>query len=171
MMKTFRNMLSIAAMATLLVAGCSPEKYDTLPESGNVITSLTGNWTVKSVIQKDEGAENKNSPFVTIDLTSIFPYTQYKLTLASTSGTSGTYTAVPGASPKIIRSNTGKWEVDDAKNPKVISFINGTDTTKMQIGSYPRTFNQSFKLRQTKVDQSTPAKAAAVSYDYEFVKQ
>lgn len=170
-MKKVKNILCIAAMTTLVVTGCSPEKYDALPASDNVITSLTGNWTLRSVIQKDEGAENKNSPFVTLDLTSIFPYTQYKLTLASTSGTSGTYTAVPGASPKIIRSNTGKWEVDDAKNPKFISFISGTDTTKMQIGSYPRTFNQSFKLRQTKVDQSTDAKAAAVSYDYEFVKQ
>ena len=170
-MKKVKNILSIAAMATLVVIGCSPEEYDALPESSNVITSLAGNWTLKSVVQKDEGAENKNSPFVTMDLTSIFPYTQYKLTLASTSGTSGTYTAVPGASPKIIRSNTGKWEVDDAKNPKVISFINGTDTTKMQIGSYPRSFNQSFKLRQTKVDMSTAAKAPAISYDYEFVKQ
>jgi hypothetical protein len=168
-MKIFKNILPIAAMATLVMSGCSPEEYDALPESGNVATSLTGNWTLKSVIQKDESAEIKNSPFVTQDLTSIFPYTQYKLTLAGTPGASGTYTAVPGASPKIIRSNTGKWEVDDIKNPKTIFFISGTDTTRMQIGTYPRSFNSSFKLRQTKIDLATGK--AALTYDYEFVKQ
>ncbi|MCU7552592.1 DUF5004 domain-containing protein [Chitinophagaceae bacterium LB-8] len=168
-MKIFRNIFPIAVMATLVFVNCSPEEYDALPDSGNVTSSLIGNWTLRSVIQKDEGAEIKNSPFVTTDLTSIFPYTQYKLTLDGASGASGTYTAVPGASPKIIRSNTGKWEVDDVKNPKTISFINGTDTTKMQIGSYPRSFNSSFKLRQTKVDLAT--KKVALTYDYEFVKQ
>ena len=168
-MKIFNNILSIAAITALVLPACSPEEYDALPESGNVITSLTGNWTLKSVVQKDESAEIKNSPFVTQDLTSIFPYTQYKLTLQGASGATGTYTAVPGTSPKIIRSNTGKWEVDDAKNPKIISFINGTDTTKMQIGSYPRSFNASFKLRQTKIDLATGK--AALTYDYEFVKQ
>jgi hypothetical protein len=168
-MKSFKIILTIVAMAVTVLSGCSPEEYDALPETGNVITSLTGNWTLKSVVQKDEGAEIKNSPFVTTDLTSIFPYTQYKLTLDGTPAASGTYTAVPGSAPKIIRSNTGKWEVDDIKNPKVISFINGTDTTRMQIGSYPRTFNASFKLRQTKIDLATGK--AAITYDYEFVKQ
>jgi hypothetical protein len=76
---------------------------------------------------------------------------------------------VPGSSPQIIRFNTGKWEVDDVKNPKMISFINGLDTTKMQIGSYPTSFNSSFKLRQTKIDVATGK--PAITYDYEFVKQ
>lgn len=168
-MKLVKSILSIAAVATVLFSGCSPEEYNSIPESGNVITSLSGNWTLKSVIQKDESAEIKNSPFVTTDLTAVFPYTQYKLTLDGTAAATGNYTAVPGSAPKIIRSNTGKWEVDDLKNPKVISFINGTDTTKMQIGSYPRTFNSSFKLRQTKIDLATGK--SAITYDYEFVKQ
>ena len=168
-MKIFKNILAVTTLAVAIMFSCSPEEYDVLPESGNVITSLTGNWTLKSVVQKDENAEIKNSPFVSTDLTSIFPYTQYKLTLDGTPAASGTYTAVPGSAPKIIRSNTGKWEVDDIKNPKTIYFINGTDTTKMQIGSYPRTFNASFKLRQTKIDLATGK--AAISYDYEFVKQ
>lgn len=158
------------AVYTLVLAGCRPEKFETAPPAGNVITSLTGNWTLKSAIQKDETAEIKNSPYVTLDLTPLFPYTQYKLTLTGTAGSAtGTYTAVPGAAPRILRSNTGKWEADNAENPKQIAFISGTDTTRMQIGSYPTSFNAAFKLRQTKIDLATGK--PAITYDYEFVKQ
>jgi hypothetical protein len=156
-------------LAGFLTIGCKREEFDNVPPSGDVLTSLAGSWTLKRVIQKDETAEIKNSPFVTLDLTSLFPYTEYKLTLTSTGSATGDYTAVPGASPKIIRSNTGKWIVDDVKNPKFVSFVDGADTTKMEIGSYPTSFNSSFKLKQTKVDVATGQ--PAISYNYEFSKQ
>ena len=156
-------------LAALFLVSCRPEKFEAIPTANEVLTSLSGTWTLRSVTQKDETAEIRNSPFVTMDLTPLFPYTQYKLTLNGSGSATGDYTAVPGASPKIIRSNTGKWVVDDVKNPKLVSFINGTDTTKMEIGSYPTSFNASFKLKQTKVDVATGK--PAITYNYEFAKQ
>jgi hypothetical protein len=156
-------------LATLLATGCKREEFSSVPPSGEVLTSLSGSWTLTRVTQKDETAEIKNSPFVTLDLTPLFPYTEYKLTLTSTGNATGDYTAVPGASPKIIRSNTGQWIVDDVKNPKFVSFVNGADTTRMQIGSYPTSFNSGFKLTQTKIDVATGK--PAISYNYEFSKQ
>lgn len=157
------------ALSALLLVSCTPEEFDSVPNTNSVLTSLSGTWTLRSVTQKDESAELRNSPFVTLDLTPLFPYNQYKLTLNGSGTASGDYTAVPGAAPKIIRSNTGKWQVDDVTNPKLVSFINGTDTTKMEIGSYPTSFNASFKLKQTKVDRATGK--PAITYNYEFVKQ
>lgn len=164
-----KQLILFTTVATLLLTGCKREEFENVPPSGDVLSSLSGSWTLKSVIQKDETAEVKNSPFVTLNLTPLFPYTQYKLTLTSTGSATGDYTAVPGASPRIIRSNTGKWIVDDIKNPKMVSFVNGTDTTKMEIGSYPTSFNSSFKLKQTKIDVATGK--PAISYNYEFAKQ
>jgi hypothetical protein len=156
-------------LVVVLATGCKREEFDSVPQSGEVLTSLAGSWTLKRVIQKDETAEIKNSPFVTLDLTPLFPYTEYKLTLTSTGSATGDYTAVPGASPQIIRSNTGKWIVDDIKNPRFVSFVDGTDTTRMEIGSYPTSFNSGFKLKQTKIDVATGK--PAISYNYEFSKQ
>jgi hypothetical protein len=167
---TMRFYSILIVLFCTIIFGCTRDTFDTPPPSAEVLSTLTGSWTLNRVTQKDEGAEIKNSPYVIMDITSLFPYTQYKITLSGTANTpNGTYTAVPGSSPQIIRFNTGKWEVDDAKNPKMISFINGLDTTKMQIGSYPTSFNSSFKLRQTKIDMATGR--PAITYDYEFVKQ
>lgn len=159
----------IAAVGLVAAIGCKREEFSSPAPSGDVLSTLTGSWRLAKATQKDEGAEIKNSPYVTMDITSLFPYTDYRLTLTGTAGNKGTYTAVPGNSPKIIKYNTGNWEVDDVTNPKMIWFINGTDTTKMQIGSYPTSFNASFKLKQTKIDVATGK--PAITYDYEFVKQ
>lgn len=160
----------LIAFCTLVSIRCKREEFTSVPVSADPLASLLGSWTIKNVTQKDEGAEIKNSPYVTMNLTSLFPYTQYKLTLTGgTTATTGTYTAVPGSAPQIIRFNTGTWQVDDPKNPKKITFINGTDKMEMQIGSYPTSLNKGFKLKQTKIDVVT--NKPAVSYEYEFVKQ
>ena len=146
----------IVAFCTLVSIRCKREEFSSVPATTDALASLTGSWTLKNVTQKDETAEIKNSPYVSMNITSLFPYTQYKLTLAGTAGaTTGTYTAVPGEAPQIIRYNTGNWQVDDPKNPKKITFINGTDKIEMQIGSYPTSFNNGFKLKQTKIDAVT----------------
>lgn len=165
-----KSYLLILTLVGTAFYSCKRETFDSPPASAAVLSTIQGSWTLNKVTQKDEGAEIKNSPYVIMDITSLFPYTQYKITIAGTSNVgSGTYTATPGSAPQILRSNTGKWEVDNVTNPKMISFINNSDTTKMQIGSYPTSFSPSFKLRQTKVDVATGK--PAITYDYEFVKQ
>lgn len=159
----------LPVLGLLILAGCRPDEFEDLGAAQNNIDAISGTWKLISVVQKDEGAEVKNSPFVTIDLTSIFPYSTSSLVLNTAAGQPSTYTYSRGTAPAIISSPSGNWKVDDVTNPKVISFINGTDTTKMSVGSYPRSFDNTFSLKNTKVDKGNSDKLA-ISYTYRFSK-
>lgn len=159
----------IPVLGLLLITGCRPDEFGDLQPAQNNIDAISGTWKLISVVQKDEGAEIKNSPFVTIDLTSIFPYNSSSLVLNTSGGQPSTYTYNRGTAPAIITSASGSWKVDDITNPKVISFINGSDTTKMSVGSYPRSFDNTFSLKNTKVDLGNSNKLA-ISYTYRFSK-
>jgi len=160
------------AFCALVSIRCTREEFNSVPTAGDVLTSLNGSWVVRNVTQTDEAAAGKSSPYISMDITSLFPYTEYKLTLNSTAGaTTGTFTAVPGNAPPVIPFNTGNWEVDDPKYPQVITFTNGSQEIEMRIDSYPTSFNPAFKLKRTKLDMESNELAPAISYEYEFVKQ
>lgn len=163
------------AFCALVSIRCTREEFNAVPASGDVLTSLNGSWKIRNVIQTDEAASGKSSPYISMNITSLFPYTEYKLTLNGTAGAvTGTFTAVPGNAPPVIPFNTGNWEVDNPKNPQVITFTNGSQEVEMKIGSYPSSFNPAFKLTQTKLDMAVAPPdppAPAITYEYEFVKQ
>jgi Domain of unknown function (DUF5004) len=158
----------IPILALLAFSACSPEEYKDITPPANNITNLTGQWKLGSVVQKDEGAEIKNSPFVTMDITNLFPFTESGLTLSSTNGQPTTYSYVKGNAPAIITAPTGNWKVDNLAAPKKIWFIGGTDTTTMEFGSMPRSFDAAFSLKIVKIDQES--KKPAISYSYRFTK-
>lgn len=147
---------------------CTPDKYREIGAPSEPLASLTGTWKLDKVVQKDEQAEVKNSPFVSEDITNLFNYKTLTIKLNTNAGVPADYLVTPGTAPTIITSSSGKWLVDDVKAPTKIWFVNGTDTTVMQIGSYPRSFNQGFQMRVMKYEQ--PSKLA-VSYTYDFIKQ
>lgn len=162
----------IFILTTLAAAftGCRPDDPGAvLKPQAEVVSSLDGNWQLSAVTQTDNEAPLKNSPFVTKDLTDIFPYRDFKLLLKTSNGAPTDFTVTKGNSPAIIPLNNGTWKVDNADLPKNISFINGTDTVKATIGSYPSSFNQSFQLKVEKKDAATGQ--VKVIYQYKFTKQ
>jgi hypothetical protein len=53
--------------------------------------------------------------------------------------------------------------------PKVLTLVNGTDTSRVTLGSYPTGSTGALKLRQEKRDATT--NRLLISYNFEFTKQ
>jgi hypothetical protein len=153
----------------ILAAGCKPENYKPLGKAATPITSLAGTWKISSVTQKDEDAANKGFPYQVTDLTSLFPYTDFTLTLNMNGNTPTTFTTAPGQSPKIITLASGNWSADDPAYPKVLTLANATDTAKVTLGAYPSGVSPSLKVAVAKREASSGK--LLISYSYVFVKQ
>jgi len=159
----------IGALAVMLVTGCKPENYKPLGKLASPAASLAGTWKITSVTQKDEDAANKGFPYQTADLTQVFPYTDFTLTLNMNGTTPTTFTTTPGNSPKIINLASGNWMVDDPAYPKVLTLVSGTDTASVTLGSYPTGANTSLKITLAKHDAASGK--LLISYSYVFTKQ
>lgn len=168
-MKINIKIFILPSLLALILHACQPKDYKTIGIPVENIGALTGTWKLTKVTQTDEDALRKGFPYTTMDLTTVFPYTDFKFTLNADGTTPTTFSTVPGNSPKIIRLTSGKWMVDDPAYPKVVSLINGTDTAKVTLGSYPTGANATLKLRLEKRDASTGK--LLISYSYEFAKQ
>ena len=164
-LKIFLSILSVTA----LFVSCRPDKNELMSIAEKPVEALTGKWRLTKVIQKDEQAEIKNSPYVTMDITDIMPYNTLSLQLSSNKGTPTNYRVTPGSAPQLFKSNSGKWLVNDITNPTKARFINGLDTTYIDINSYPRGNDQSFELKVYRYEQ--PSGKLAQSYTYQFTKQ
>lgn len=164
-----KNICAFLLAATLFTA-CKPETIGDVPHQETaVVNSLAGTWTLSKVTVTDKGSEIKNSPYLVKDVTSIFPFKDFKLTLNANGGTPSTFTTTKGNAPAVIALPSGNWKVDNAEAPKAIQFINGTDTLKSTIGSYPTNFRNTFSLRVEKREQGK--EQVEVIYDYIFTKQ
>jgi hypothetical protein len=159
----------IAILAAILISGCKPENYKPVGKLESPTASLAGTWKITSVTQKDEDAANKGFPYQTADLTQVFPYTDFILTLNMNGTTPTTFTTTPGNSPLIINLASGNWIVDDPSYPKVLTLISGTDSATVTLGSYPTGPNTSLKITQAKRDASSGK--LLISYSYVFSKQ
>jgi hypothetical protein len=167
-MKLYRLSFIFSALALVLNA-CQPESYKEVGVLTAPLTGLSGTWKLTKVTQTDEDALRKGFPFQTLDLTSVFPYTDFKLTLSANGTTPTTFTTTPGNSPKIIKLTSGNWTVDDPNYPKVITMANATDTARITLGSYPSATNPLLKVRLERRDAAT--NKLLISYSYEFTKQ
>jgi hypothetical protein len=76
---------------------------------------------------------------------------------------------MPGNAPKIIRLTSGNWAVDDPAYPKLLTLSNGSDTTRITLGSYPRGSSPNLKIRLERRDSAS--NKLLISYSYEFTKQ
>ena len=168
-MNKFKIVALSLFLAGLLAAGCKPENYKPLGKAATPITTLAGTWKISSVTQKDENAANFGWPYQTTDLTSLFPYTDFTLTLNMNGNVPTTFTAAPGQAPKIITLTSGSWTVDDPTYPQVLTLANGSDTAKVTLGSYPSGINPSLKVAVARRDAASGK--LLISYSYVFVKQ
>lgn len=117
----------------------------------------------------DEDAARKGFPFKELNITSLYPYTDFVLKLNLTSGAPGTFTTTPGGSPKIIKLLSGNWSVDNAEYPKNITLTNGASTEVTTLGGYPVGASNTLKLKVERKDAASGK--VLISYSYEFAKQ
>lgn len=173
-MNSVYKITSLIILAGLGLASCRPESFKEVGTPSAVVSSLAGTWKLTRVIQTDEDAKSKGFSYgpiniQQIDLTNVFPYTDFKLTLNADGSTPTTFTAAPGNAPKIIKLTSGNWLLDDPAYPKVITMANATDTAKITLGSYPSGEAPVLKIRTERRDASTGK--LLISYSYEFSKQ
>lgn len=157
-----------------MLTACRPEKFKEVGALSPVVASLAGTWKLTRVIQTDEDAKSKGFSYGPInvqqmDITNVFPYTDFKLTLNANGNTPTTFTTAPGNAPKIIPVASGNWLLDDPAYPKVLTMANATDTAKVTLGSYPSGETPVLKIRVERRNATT--NKLLVSYSYEFTKQ
>lgn len=168
-MKILLKKSLLVLTAAVFFAACTPEAHKEIGEQRNVLASLEGTWKLTKATQVDESAKAKGFPFKEIDITNLFPYTDFKLTLNLNAGAPGTFTTTPGASPKIIKLTSGSWAVDDAQQPKNITLSSGATTEVTTLGGYPVAASNTLKLKVERKEAATGK--VVVSYSYEFAKQ
>lgn len=153
----------------LVFTACSPAERKEIGAPRNVVESLAGNWKLTKAIQVDEDAAKKGFPFKELDITSLFPYTNFVLQLNLNNGVPSTFTTTPGSSPKIIKLASGTWSLDDNISPKNVTLTSGTTTEIVTLGGYPVGPYNTLKLKVERKDASTGK--LLISYSYEFAKQ
>lgn len=168
-MKSILKTGLIILTAAFLFAACTPAEHKEIGVPRNIVESLAGIWKLTKATQVDEDASKKGFPFKELDITTLFPYTNFILTLNLNSGTPGTFTTTPGSSPKIIKLASGNWTVDNAQSPKDITLTSGATTEKVTLGGYPVGASKALKLKVERKDASTGK--LLISYSYEFAKQ
>lgn len=153
------------------ILSCQPDKFEAIGNPADIPSSFVGSWKLTKALQVDEDVKRKGSSFIfnTIDLTTLFPYTDFTLTLnADNSGSPTTFTANAGGSPAIIGLTAGNWSVDDGKAPKALIFKNGATTEQVTLGAYPIGGNNKLTFR---IERKDAAGKLMISYTYEFTKQ
>lgn len=162
-----------ALLVAVLFTACRPDDFKDIGETRYIPGSLAGVWKLTKAVQKDEESARKGFPYSELDLTTVFPYTQYTLTLnADNNQSPTTFTANAGGAPDIIGLTSGTWAVDAADAPSRIDFKNGATVRSVTLGSYPVGGNEKLKFRIEKRDADPAANnKLLISYTYEFTKQ
>ena len=158
-------------LATYIIAlvlfGCKPDSFRPVGERTNYVSQMAGNFKLTKVIQSDVKAVKNNYPYKTLDLTNSLSFTDFEMTLNPATNGKGTFTTKPGNAPMIIRLASGNWTVDNQDAPKMMYFINGTDSVKMEMGSYTSLRNNQLSLRVVRTLDGKPV----IYYDYQFTKK
>lgn len=155
--------------ASMLFAACQPVEHKELQPPVKILSTLEGTWKLIKATQVDEDAKTKGFPFKELDLTPLFPYSDFILKFDMVNGAPATFTTTPGASPKIIKLLSGNWTVDNADFPKDITLTSGAVTEKVTLGGYPVASATTLKLSVERRDFTT--NKLLISYTYEFAKQ
>ncbi len=160
-------------LGAMLVTGCRPESFKDIGAPRTITSSFIGTWKITKVVQVDEDAKRKGSSFTfqSLDLTTLFPYTDFTLTLnANSSGQLTTFTVDAGNSPAIIGLTSGTWSVDNGDQPQALIFKQGSLTETVTLGAYPMGGNSKLNFRIERKDPANDNKVM-ISYTYEFTKQ
>jgi hypothetical protein len=164
----FKKAVVVAIIATVFWA-CRPEAikpYDGSAVQNGSVSSIAGVWSGSSVTQRDNGAENKNFPYKTEDITTVLQATKWKLTLNATGNTPTSFAIDHGTGVPYFMNTTGSWKVDDVNKVGKVYLINGTDTTMFTLGSYQNLLNNKLFFKQEKLLLGKPA----ITYEFTFSK-
>lgn len=163
--KTIFSLLAGIGFLLVTVWSCKPDqlKEYTATDNGDV-SKLIGTWNGTSVNQRDIGAENKNFPFKSQDITAPLQFNNVKLTLNGS--TSGTFTINYGTAPQFFKFSSGNWSVDDVKKVGTVYLVNGIDSVVLTMGSYQFLLQNKLQFKQTKSLLGKPA----IVYEYTFSK-
>lgn len=160
-----KNLLIILAISALF-ASCKPEKLPGIGDPVNKLEAVEGNWQLDKVVQVDLNAVKYNFPYKELDVTTVAPFSQFKINFTLSNGEPANFTTTPGGSPKVIPFADGNWKVDDKNTPLKLNLIKGTDTVKMQFGPYNNLPSGTLVMQQIK---SLDGKSL-LRYDYYFKK-
>jgi hypothetical protein len=162
--KTINSLLAVSVLA-VSVWSCRPDEIKEYSAVNNgSATSLVGTWNGASVIQRDVGAENKNFPYKSQDITSALQFNTLKLTLNGS--TSGTFSINYGSAPQFFKFSSGNWTVDNVNKVGKLYLVNGVDSIVLDMGSYNYLLQNKLQLKQTKFLLGKPA----IIYEYLFTK-
>ena len=164
----FKTSLLIVTVAVFFAA-CTPVEHKELGAPRKIVESLNGTWKLINAKQVDEDASRKGFPFKELDITTLFPYTNFVLKLDLAGGAPSSFTTTPGSSPRIIKLASGTWTVDNIDNPKDITLTNGVTTEKITLGGYPVGAASTLKLKVERKDAGSGK--LLITYSYEFAKQ
>lgn len=168
-MKFINRIAIVIMLATIVLASCKPASFEDLGIKRDLLQSVNGTWKLTKATQVDEDAAKKGFPYQQLDITNLFPYTSFVITLNVSGGAPTTFSTTPGTSPKIVKLNSGNWTVDNLNYPKNIYLSNGAATDTISIGSYPVGASDKLKISKEKKDATTGK--LLISYSYEFAKQ
>ncbi|RZM00514.1 MAG: DUF5004 domain-containing protein [Pedobacter sp.] len=166
MKRIWQTAMSLITVA-LLVTGCQPDAFKDAGAPRDVKSSIIGTWKLTKATQVDEESARKGFPYRELDITTIYPYTDFVLKLDA--GEPGNFTTTPGASPRIIRFATGTWTLNDPEFPSALLLKNGTTTDTATLGGYPVGAATTLKIKLRKKEAATGK--LLISYTYEFAKQ
>jgi hypothetical protein len=167
-MKIFLKAFVAVLFTGTILSSCSPEAHKEIGEPRDIVASLAGNWTLTKAVEVDEDAVHKGFPYKENDITAIFPYTDFKLTLVVNGSTPSTFTTTPGSSPKIIHLASGTWAADNLQYPKVLTLTSGSTTETVTLGSYPIASSTKLQLNVSRSDAGSGK--LLITYKYEFSK-
>ena len=168
-MKFINKIAIVVLLATIVLAACRPASFEDMGIQRNFLQSVNGTWKLTKATQVDEDAAKKGFPYQQLDITNLFPYTNFVLTLNVNGNAPTTFLAVPGTAPKIVKINSGNWTVDNLNFPKNIYLSNGTSTDTISLGGYPVGASNTLKISKQKREASSGK--LLISYSYEFAKQ
>ena len=158
--------LLLLLVATFFTA-CTPDAHKEIGAPRNIAGSLEGTWKLVKATQVDEDAARKGFPFKELDITTLYPYTDFVLKFNS--GSPATFTTTPGGSPKIIKLASGNWTLDNPDYPQKLTLTSGATTEIATLGGYPSGPYSNLKLKVERKDASTGK--VLITYTYEFAKQ
>jgi hypothetical protein len=161
-----KKIILLNLLVSILLFGCRPENFKPVGEANNYMALFPGTYKLTSVVQSDVKALKNNYPYKSLNVTSIFPYTDFEMTLNSSGTGPGTFTTKKGNSPDVIKPASGNWSVDNPEAPKMMYFVNGRDSARIEIANYTGFRDNKLNLRLVKYLDGK----AVTNYDYEFTK-
>ncbi|UAY51607.1 DUF5004 domain-containing protein [Ferruginibacter albus] len=168
MKKILKYSLLLLAI-TIVEQSCTPDAVPALKAPVAVTSAFAGTWKLSSVTQTDEVASSKGFPFKTMDITNLFPYSDFSLTLNMNGGNPTTFSTTQGSAPIVIPISSGNWYFNDAQYPDSLVLAGATDTIRIKLGSYPTETSAQLPVVVNKYDASSGTKL--LSYSYLFTKQ